>query len=156
LLSAALTQSTLIPELGFTQIKPDLVLLVVVARSAVGGLPGGLVWGFFGGLVLDVFSGAPFGSNALAMVLVAFLASFADSGIFRSGIVQPLLLTFVATLLYDLVIMAVLQVTGHEVLWLGTFLRLVLPAAVLNAILMPLFYLLAHWMERRFEFETVR
>ena len=103
---------------------------------------------------MDVFSGAPFGSNALAMSLVAFLASFADSGVFRSGVIQPLFLTFVATVLYDFTLLLVLQVTGHEVLWVGTFLRLVLPAAVLNAILMPLFYVAAHWIDRRIELEA--
>jgi hypothetical protein len=54
-----------------------------------------------------------------------------------------------ATLVYDLIFLSVVQVAGHSVDWGGTLLRIALPSALLNAILTPPFFWIMRTLDRR-------
>src|SRR5919199_2723049 len=108
LLGAALIQSSFLPALGLVRVRPDLVLLCVVVWAVLRGGREALPWAFAGGLLLDLFSGGPFGASALALVLVAFCASLAEGGIFRNAYTLPLLTAFWSSVLYRLLLLFLL------------------------------------------------
>ncbi len=60
--------------------QPHLVLVVGIVVTVAVGLESGLVWGFVGGLVLDVLAQRPLGSTSFALLLcmgaTAVLAKF--------------------------------------------------------------------------------
>ena len=60
--------------------QPHLVLVVGIIVTVAVGLESGLVWGFVGGLVLDVLAERPLGSTSFALLLclgaTAVLAKF--------------------------------------------------------------------------------
>jgi len=62
LLALALLQSTAMPYLKLFGVMPNLMLLTVVAWSLLRGPGEGVVWGFVGGIFLDLFSRAPLGT----------------------------------------------------------------------------------------------
>ncbi len=106
-------------------------------------------WGFLGGVALDLLSGGPFGTAALALVLVAFCASAGASGVFRSNALLPVVIVFWASVVYGLLFLVLLRTHHYPVDWLGTVRHTILPSAILNAALSPLPYALLGRLERR-------
>ncbi len=150
LLLMTIVQTALIPYLSIWGIFADLPLLVVVSWSLLQGKREGLVWGVVAGVGIDILSGAPFGAATLSLALVGFLTGLGEATVFRIHIALPLLAAFLATILYDLVFLAIVAILGQPVAWLDSLLRIVLPSAALNAILIPLVFVPMRLVHRRF------
>ena len=132
-----------------------MVLLVVVSWSLLRGAEEGVVWGFIGGILLDLFSGAPFGVSTIAMALVSFLTGVGEMNVFRTNIALPLATTFFATIAYELIFLILLQAMGWPIAWIDGLIRVVLPTALLNTLLMPFVYGLMRWLHRRTGWEEI-
>jgi rod shape-determining protein MreD len=140
LVVAAILQATVLPHLTVWGVFPDLPLLIVVGWGLLRGVRDGAVWGFIAGVAVDLLSGAPFGAATLPMVAVGFLSGMGQATVFGTHAVLPMLTMFLATIGYDLLFLVIVRIAGQDVAWLGALARLVLPSAVLNAVLMPLIY----------------
>jgi rod shape-determining protein MreD len=148
---SALVQSVILPKVVPLAAMPHLVLLLVVAVCLVESLHDAIIWGFIGGLILDVMTAPalPIGSNALLLVLVALLASLGQADPFRTLVIVPLATVFAATVFYDVMLMVLHFISGHSVPFFDNFLRVVIPAAILNTILMPVAYSAMLWLSER-------
>ena len=146
----SILQTTIIPELAVWGVFADLPLLVVVSWSLLRGSREGIVWGFITGLTVDLFSGAPFGAATLPMILVGLLAGLGQATIFRAHVALPLVAMFLASVLYDLLFLLIVRLSGNPVAWLESLLRLILPSALLNALLMPIVFVIMRWLSMRF------
>lgn len=139
---ACLFQATAAARIKIYGVKPDLVLLLVVVGTLVYGGRIGLVWAFLGGLGLDIFSGGPMGSSSLALMAAAMVAGVGHRTLSRFHVLVPLVAMVAGTVVYAgayMGILAVLQyldVTNHQVPFLGTMQNIVLPAVVYNTTLM--------------------
>ena len=145
LTAVAILQATVVPHLGIWGVFPDLPLLVVIGWSLERGKREGVIWGFVAGVALDLLSGAPFGAATLAMLAVGFLAGMSQATVFGAHVALPMLIMLLATIVYDVLFLLVVAVSGQDVMWWGSFARIILPSAVLNALLMPIFF----WAMRR-------
>lgn len=150
--AAVLFQAALLPHVSLFGVRPDLVMLIAVAWSLVRGPHDGVVWGFVGGVMLDIFSAAPFGVFTLSLLLVTFVSGLGEINIYRGNLL-PLTTGFGATLLYHLLGFIFLNTLGWDVAW-RTVGRQLFLAALLNTALMPFVYRgvqLLHRMAERFE-----
>jgi rod shape-determining protein MreD len=125
------------------------MLLVVVAWSLLRGAREGIVWGFLGGLTLDFLSGLPLGTCALTLTLTAQLASLGQLTIYRTSPLFPSGLALGAAIVHDCLLMGVLSLTGYALAWADLLLHIVLPSALLAALVMPLVYRGAYWLHLR-------
>lgn len=152
LVLATALDTTIAPHLSLIGIRPDLVLLIVVATSIVRGGEEGIVWGILGGFLLDLYSGVPFGLSIVALAITAYLTKVGEDNLFSHVLVLPLAAAFVGTVVYDLILMAGLQAAGRPIDWGEGLLHVVVPSAFLNAILMPVVYVIVrqlhHWVHR--------
>jgi rod shape-determining protein MreD len=148
LLGVALFQSTVMPYLRVFGVMPNLMLMVVVAWTLLRGPGEGLVWGFLGGIFMDLFSRTPLGISALALVISAYAASYAEGTLYRNHSALPLLVVLVITPIYDLVVLILLRVTGQAVDWLPSLLYYTLPATVIHVVLMLGVYRALAWLHR--------
>lgn len=154
-LCATLLQASLFPALGLSQARPDLVLQVVIIWAVLRGVREALPWAFVAGVMLDLFSGAPFGTATLALVLVAFCCSAGELAIFRSGFLLPTVTVFWASMLYGLVYLFLLRTHHYPVEWLSTMRHVVVPGAVMNTICAPATYWLVSRLDRATRAVTV-
>lgn len=152
----AIVQSTGMPHVAIMGVKPNLMLLVVISWSLLRGIKEGSAWGFIGGLILDIFSSAPFGVSTLAMLAVSLLAGLGEMGIFHTHIGLLLLVAFLATPVYHLIFLSLLQIVGWPVAWMDSLLKIILPSTLINMALMPLVYGAMRWLCRRIVGERIK
>lgn len=108
LFAAALVQATVLLRLQVANVKPDLVLILVVAGTLIYGGKNGVVWAFIGGLAVDLFSGGPMGGSSLAFIAAALVASPGHQTLSRFNVVVPLAAAALGTLAYGVTYIAVL------------------------------------------------
>jgi rod shape-determining protein MreD len=155
LISVALIQSTVMPHLTLWGVKPDLMLLVVISWSLLRGVREGIVWGVIGGFCLDLFSGAPLGLSALGLLIVSFFSGLGEATVFRTHVILPLATAFLASLFYNLIFLLVLETLGWPIAWLDDLIKFVLPASLLNVLLIPLVYPAMRWLHRKTSREEI-
>jgi len=149
LVIGAVLQATIVPHLTIGGVFADLPLLIVVSWSLLRGAREGVVWGFIAGLAVDLLSGAPFGAATLSLIAVGFLSRVGEGTVFGTRVVLLLVTTFLATIVYDLVFLLIVQISGQTVAWLGSLLRVILPSAALNAVLSPIIFGMMRWLYTR-------
>ena len=140
-----------LPPLVGADLRPHLLVLLVVAVTLVEGVREGAVWAFMGGLLLDLMSPVtPMGTNALCLLFVALLTSLGLYIPLRVSLIMPLVMTALATLFYYLLLMSIRALFGVSMDWSATLLLLALPTAAINAVLMPFCYSALGWASDRF------
>lgn len=136
----AVAQTTLVPLISIGGLKMDLPLMVVVAWGLTS-LPGdAAVWGFIAGVFLDLFSGMPFGTQTFALTIIGLLLGLVQTTIFRSNVILPPVAMALATLAYNVLVLAVLSTLGWQIAWGNYLARVTLPTALLNTITLPIAY----------------
>jgi rod shape-determining protein MreD len=150
LLVVAVVQTSIMPYLTIWGVFPDLPLLVVVGWSLLRGSREGVIWGFVAGIAVDLFSGAPFGAATIALIAAGFLAGLGEATVFRTHILLPLVAMFLATIVYDLVFLLIVQISGQTVAWVDSLSRIILLSAVLNALLTPMIFWIMRLLYVRF------
>jgi rod shape-determining protein MreD len=149
---ASLVQSVALPQVLPLSARPQLVVLLVVAVCLVESLYEATMWAFIGGIFLDLMNGPayPLGSNALILVLVVLLASLGQTDPFHNLLLVPLATVFVATIFYHVMTMGLIIALGHqEGAFLDDLVRVALPSAIINTLLMPVAYSFILWLSER-------
>jgi rod shape-determining protein MreD len=146
----AILQTTLLPSLAIWSVFANLPLLVVVSWGLLRGPKEGALWGFLAGFMVDLLSGAPFGAATVSLIAVGFLAGLGETTVFRARIALPMIVMFLATIVYELLFLLMMRISGQGVAWLDSIFRLVIPSAVLNAVLTPVVFLVMSWLYTRF------
>lgn len=130
--------------------QPDLMFLAVVAWGLLSGGREGVIWGFVGGFLLSLFSGAPFALAPCVLMAVGALTGLGRARVYRTQLLFPVLAALIASVMHGLLWLSLLYVSGHTVPWLDTLLGVTLPSMVLNAILVIPVYALLRGLHRRY------
>lgn len=139
---------SLSPYLQWQTVHPNFLLVAVVAWSMLNPFPKVIGWAFLAGLLLDIFSAAPFGVFSISMVLAATAANFWFDRFAPSAVLLPVALILPYSLGFDVVSLLLQQLLGRPVVWSGTVLRLVFSAGLINLVVMMLLYPLFQWAEQ--------
>lgn len=142
----ALLQTTLVPALQVFNAVPNLVLVVVVGYTMEYGSQRGLMWAFIGGLWLDLLAGTPIGASAIALIIVVYVVGMVSSNLFRGHVVILALGGLLAGVLYGIIIVGILTLVGRPTVWSEVIVRVVLPNAVYDAVVLSILYPGVRWM----------
>lgn len=137
------------PHLAILGVKADLVLILVIAWAIRRGVEAGLLWALLGGIAADALSAGPFGVSILAFVAAAVLVGVFGPGMRKASVLLPLALTPLASIVATLVMAIVLALLGRPIFWPVTVALVVLPAAVLNSVVMLLVYPLVAFVDEQ-------
>jgi rod shape-determining protein MreD len=135
---AALLETTVVPYLRVGQSQPHLVFVFAIIVTVAAGFERGLVWGFVGGLVLDVLAQRPLGSTAFALLLAVGGAAVLGQGLSRLRPIAPIIVTFVLSGLYTMTLFLTYGALRGP-LPVNDFGGLVMPGAVYDVIVAALF-----------------
>jgi rod shape-determining protein MreD len=113
LVALILTVLPLPPSLDV--IRPAFLVLTVLFWAVNAPRAGGVAFGFFAGLALDVFQGPLLGEHALALALIAYIAVREHQRIRSKPVFQQALFVFPALIVYEFVLFAIDGWTGHPV-----------------------------------------
>ncbi len=96
-------------------LRPAFLVLCVLYWAVNAPRTGGVAFGFFAGLMLDIFQGPVLGEHALALALITYIAVREHQRIRSKPILQQVLFVFPALVVYELVLFAIDGWTGHPV-----------------------------------------
>jgi rod shape-determining protein MreD len=114
---------------------PDLLLVVVVALGLLRGSVVGAVFGFGGGLVVDVLTLDTLGITSLVLTLAGFWAGRYGETTGRGRASAPLLAVGVITVLAGIFGFALHYMLGEEVVARQALVTALIPAVFLNLVL---------------------
>lgn len=98
LFCATIIESSILSNISFLYVVPDLVLICSIYFSLLNGRLYGEVSGFVSGIFLDFISGIPFGFNCIYRTIIGYVYGFFYDSVIVSGILMPVLGVGVGTL----------------------------------------------------------
>jgi rod shape-determining protein MreD len=96
-------------------LRPAFLVLTVLYWSVNSPRTGGIAFGFFAGLLLDVFQGPVLGEHALVLALVTYIAVREHQRIRSKPVFQQALIVFAALIFYEFLLWALDGWTGHPI-----------------------------------------
>lgn len=129
--------------------RPHIVVLAAISCGLLYGPRSGALWGTIGGFALDLASAAPVGANTLPLAIVGFLGGFGEYAAFRVNRLLPLQAAFAGAIVFDLLHMILLQLSGWDFNVIVAIYEVVLPSALISLPGMPVVYGLFLWLRRR-------
>ena len=145
ILSLVVLQTALFPELRVFGAGPDLLLVATIAVAYERGPEAGAVFGFVGGLAIDCFLSSPLGVSALAFSLVGYGVGLFQSGLLRTSRWIAPILGGVGGLIGGALWVVIAAVAGQDELISGYSARVVVLAAIYDALLAVLIFPFVHW-----------
>jgi len=145
LLTLVVLQTTVFPDLRVFGAVPDLLLVATIAVGYERGPDAGAVFGFVGGLAVDCFLSSSFGVSALAFALVGYGVGVFQSGLLRSSRFIAPVLGGIGGLVGGALWVVIAAVAGKDDLITGYSARIVVIAAVYDALLALLIFPFVHW-----------
>jgi rod shape-determining protein MreD len=132
---AALFQAGLFASLAVVGGTPDLLLITVISLGLLRGSVPGAIFGFFGGLVLDLSTLETLGVTSLVLTLVGFWAGRYAETTGRGRRLAPLVAVGVLTVLAGVFGFALHYMLGEDVVARHALVTALAPALVLNLVL---------------------
>jgi rod shape-determining protein MreD len=147
---AAVLQASLLPHLRVFGGQPDLIVILVIAWSALDTEREGVVWAFVGGLFVDLFSSVPLGMSSLALLPVAFIVTLTEANLYRNNVLLTLPLAATGALVYHVLYLILLRFLGnYPVVWGTSLTYVTVPSVLFDVILIiPALRLLLNWYDR--------
>jgi len=110
---AAILEVSVLTQLQFAGIRPDLVLAVGVGVAMTMGFDAGIVWAFVGGLLLDVMlPERPIGSTTMAMLIAVGVSMVVARVVETPRLVVIGATAFAITFLYEGLLTAMLALAS--------------------------------------------
>lgn len=125
-------QSSVLGWMSLLDGRPDLVLIAVVSWALTGRSTESMVWGLVGGLILDLYTGLPYGLNAITLIIIAFVISSLLDRFWEGHVLTPLGAILVTSLFFHFSQLAAVFISGRPIDLALSLQRVVLPSSFLN------------------------
>ncbi len=133
ILLAVLLQTSWVNSFAIWDVRPDVVLLVVVFVGITRGQIAATVFGFASGFLLDVYDPESMGLNSLANSVVGFAVAHSRPGVVAEDFRVQAVILLLAGLLHDLVYFAIHSISDPMAVP-GLLLRYGLGAAIYTSL----------------------
>ncbi len=143
IVAAALAQVSILPAFSIFGVQPNLLIILLVIWITVGGERDALLLIPITGFVQGLLDSQPLGLAMLAMAPLILMTQVKELRLVQSDLLLAVVLTAVATLVYEGTFLLTLAVTGERLDWLATVLEVLVPATIANVLLLLPLYGLA-------------
>jgi rod shape-determining protein MreD len=145
ILFVALAQVATAPYFPLLGVTANPLLVLLMCWAMVRGPRETMILIPLAGIFKDLITSDPVGASVLALLPVVPLAAMRERWPTESEFVPTLAVVAAASLSYDVLYMMVLTAVGDGPPWLQSPLRVLLPAALFNALITPIVYLPVRW-----------
>jgi rod shape-determining protein MreD len=138
-------QTTVFTHLRVFDAIPDLCLVATVAMAYEEGPQRGALFGFLSGLAVDLFLASPAGLSALANACTGYIIGIFQGGMVRESRALPIVLGGIGGLIGGTIFVVVGGIAGEAGYLSLTSVRVVIVAAIYDAVVAPLVFPFVHW-----------
>lgn len=135
LFAAAMLQAVIVSSLVFGGGAPDLLLVVVISLGLLRGSVPGAVFGFAGGLVVDLLTLETLGITSLVLTLAGFWAGRYSETSGRGRRLAPILAVGVITMLAAAFALVLYYLLGEQIVVRHALVTALVPTLVANLVL---------------------
>ena len=141
-------QTTVFPHLRVFDAVPDLLLVAAVAMAYESGPLSGALFGFAGGLSIDLFLTTPLGLSALAYALTAYGVGVFQGGMIRESRTIAPVLGGVGGIVGSILFVVIGGIAGRGELFALHNIQVIVVAAVYDAVVAYAVFPLVRWAAR--------
>ncbi|NLN41434.1 MAG: rod shape-determining protein MreD, partial [Clostridiales bacterium] len=105
LLLNLIVQSSIFPFIEVFHVKPDSLLSLTISFALIAGNPTGVLIGFCGGLLQDIFFGNNLGLYTLQYMLVGYLVGLLHGKLYVDKIFMPILVVIPANIVKQIIML---------------------------------------------------
>lgn len=144
---AVILQTTISPYVTVLGAQPDTALVVIITLAMMRGPVWGAAAGFAMGFLLDVALVQTMGISSFLYTLAGYFSGRYAEGVDLNSWLPPMVTVFLATFVVQILNAVIMFLLGVEASVNFVMLRIVLPSAVINALLaMPIFVVCRWWL----------
>lgn len=147
-------QLTLAPMLAIGWIKPNLLLISMVVAGLRWVEPWLFVYAVAMGLTMDVFSHGNLGIYGISFFLTSFLVRMVGTSIYEHNLLFNIMGVFVLSLVEGFISITIFEYMDTSVPWWAWLFQYVIPQAMYNGLLGPVFFIITHQMEQRLKWSS--
>lgn len=136
----AVIQTNLLQAVAILSARPDLLLILITFLSNKNGPAVGQGAGAISGLLQDLLSLSPLGFYTLVHTVIGFLYGFSKGNVFLDGVIFPMILVALATILKGFLFVTTAFIFGIEGVISQVFSNSFLVEILYNAALAPIVY----------------
>lgn len=141
-------QITVVPNLAIWDIRPNLVLVTLLAATLRWRDTFVFVYAAALGVALDSFTHGLLGVYGISFFAVSIVARLAGNAMYEDNIFSATIAVFGLSIVEGLVFVSVFRMLDRQVGWWGWVLLRVLPGSVYNAVCAPLVFIGLARLER--------
>ncbi|WP_265443964.1 rod shape-determining protein MreD [Acetivibrio straminisolvens] len=130
----ALIQSTVLGSISVFNVKPNLLLILIVSAALLGNNVEGAVIGFICGLTQDMLSGRVIGFYALLGLYLGLGVSFINKRLYKENVLVAIITTFFSSIVYEFAVYFFSMFFKGSLELVFPFKYVILPEAVYNSI----------------------
>lgn len=146
-----LLQTTVFHWMAFGGIVPNLMIVLTASFGFMRGERTGLLYGFFCGLLIDIFFANVLGLNAMIYMYIGYANGKFNRIFFPDEIKLPLILIFFSDLAYGFLYYLTLFLLRGRFQLNYYFLHIILPEMVYTILITLLLYPLILWLNNKLE-----
>ena len=151
IISCFLLQTTVFQWLDFGGIVPHLLIILTASFGFMRGERTGLLFGFFCGLLIDIFFASVLGLNAMIYMYIGYANGKFHSIFYPEDIKLPLFLILISDLAYGFIYYTILFLMRGRFQIGYYFLHIILPEMVYTILITLLLYPLILWINKKLE-----
>lgn len=146
-----LLQTTVFKGLNFGGIVPNLLIILTASFGFMRGERTGLLYGFFCGLLIDIFFANVLGLNAMIYMYIGYTNGKFNRIFYPEEIKLPLALILVSDFAYGLLYYVTLFLMRGRFDLGYYFMHVILPEVVYTILITLLLYPLILWLNKKLE-----
>lgn len=144
-------QTTVFKGIAFGGIVPNLMIILTASFGLIRGERTGLIFGFFCGLLSDIFFGSVIGLNAMIYMYIGYANGKFNKLFFPENIKLPMALILVSDLVYGFAYYVILFLMRGRFHFTYYFIHIILPETVYTILVTLILYPLVLWINRKLE-----
>lgn len=133
-------QSSLYQFISLARVMPNLMIILVVSNAYMRGRTTGMLVGFFSGLLIDILFGNVIGLYTMLLLLIGYVAGFANKIYSRDDFTLPLIFIALANFIYQFLYYIFEFLLRGKLDFLYYFRVLILPEVIYTVAVATVFY----------------